>query len=308
MRAALAAALLATTAHAQTEAPLTIAPSGHVGVGTASPAAPLDVQAEPRTGEGHPEPNTLYVTGKLPAGRPGGTDAPGIEFRHSNGTQGIGIGHNTIYATGTNADQSLKLQPMPDGAVEVLGPLTVTGALSGPAVEAIRAEIARVVRSLVPLGTIMAYGGEFTEENRERLAVAGWIPCDGAALDRGDYGDLFAVIGTAHGAPDAARFNAPDCRGRFLRGADKGAGHDPDAGTRVAAQAGGATGDRVGTYQADQFASHTHSQQALGDHARGGMAGGTYWAQPTTRTGATGGAETRPRNIAVNWIVKAVMR
>jgi len=39
----------------------------------------------------------LYVTGDF------GQDADGVEFRHSNGTQGIGFGFNTIYATGSSA-------------------------------------------------------------------------------------------------------------------------------------------------------------------------------------------------------------
>ena len=69
--------------------------SKNVGIGTVDPKGCLDVQADPRTGT-HPTNRILYVTGDS-------QEADGIEFRHSNGTQGIGFGYNTIYATGSNA-------------------------------------------------------------------------------------------------------------------------------------------------------------------------------------------------------------
>ncbi len=74
---------------------------GYVGIGTL-PGNKLDIHdGSPRTGE-HPFNRPLYVTGDIEEGN-------GIEFRHSNGTQGIGFSYNTIYATGSNDDQSLKL-------------------------------------------------------------------------------------------------------------------------------------------------------------------------------------------------------
>ncbi len=41
----------------------------------------------------------------------------GIEFVHSNETQGIGFGYNTIYATGTNASQKLGLKSRGSGNI-----------------------------------------------------------------------------------------------------------------------------------------------------------------------------------------------
>ncbi len=86
----------------------------NVGIGTIDPHGTLDVQANPRTGT-HPTNRIMYVTGDS-------QEADGIEFRHSNGTQGIGFGYNTIYATGSNADQDLKLAPRGQGSV-VVGPV-----------------------------------------------------------------------------------------------------------------------------------------------------------------------------------------
>ena len=73
---------------------------GNIGMGT-FPSNRLDIHAGfPRTGD-HPFNRPLYVTGDM-------FEDYGIEFRHSNATQGIGFGYNTIYATGSNDDQPLQ--------------------------------------------------------------------------------------------------------------------------------------------------------------------------------------------------------
>ncbi|HEY4899323.1 MAG TPA: hypothetical protein VIH91_00760 [Terriglobales bacterium] len=97
--------------------------SNHVGIGTVNPQGTLDVQANPRTGT-HPTNRIMYVTGDS-------QEADGIEFRHSNGTQGIGFGYNTIYATGTNASQDLKLAARGTGDVIVTGGLRAGNICAG---------------------------------------------------------------------------------------------------------------------------------------------------------------------------------
>jgi hypothetical protein len=107
---------------AQTKEALFIDERGSVGIGTAAPRATLDIQQASRTGV-HPQniPG-LYVTGDF-------GDAAGIEFRHTNGTQGIGFGYNTIYATGGNANQNLNLKPRGAGQVSVEGKALKTNGL-----------------------------------------------------------------------------------------------------------------------------------------------------------------------------------
>lgn len=55
-------------------------------------------------------------------------------------------------------------------------------------------------------GLIVAFAGS--------TAPAGWLICDGSAVSRTTYADLFAAIGTTYGAGDGSTtFNLPDFSG-----------------------------------------------------------------------------------------------
>jgi phage-related tail fiber protein len=116
-------------------------------------------------------------------------------------------------------------------------------------------------------------------------APSGWLECNGAAVSRTTYADLFAHIGTDYGVGDGSTtFNLPDLRGEFIRGWDNGRGVD--------------TGRVRGSAQAQAMQSHQHS---LG-YVTGLLGGGGFGAFQTgtgTNTTATGGTETRPRNVAL---------
>lgn len=76
-------------------------------------------------------------------------------------------------------------------------------------------------------------------------APQGWLKCNGAAVSRTTYADLFARIGTAHGNGDGSTtFNLPDYRGVFPRWLDDGAGID--------------SGRSITSLQQDEFQSHDH--------------------------------------------------
>ena len=63
-----------------------------------------------------------------------------------------------------------------------------------------------------PIGAIEAYGGT--------SAPSGWMICNGTAISRSTYAELFAVIGTAFGAGDGSTtFNIPDLRESVPKGA-----------------------------------------------------------------------------------------
>src|SRR5207245_2057323 len=91
---------------------------------TTAGANTLDIQRQVRTfwvppaSEGtwkgeHPKDLALYVTATSDEG------GKLVEFRDSNGTQGIGFGYNTIYATGSRPDQTLRLKARGTGRVEI---------------------------------------------------------------------------------------------------------------------------------------------------------------------------------------------
>lgn len=49
----------------------------------------------------------------------------------------------------------------------------------------------------------------------------GWLACDGSAVSRSQYPELYAAIGTAYGAGDGSTtFNVPELRARFVLGVD----------------------------------------------------------------------------------------
>ncbi|MBK7147443.1 MAG: hypothetical protein IPH78_01160 [Bacteroidetes bacterium] len=81
---------------------------GNVGIGINGPLNKLDIAAAARSGA-HGTGLPLYVTGTL------GAANAGVEFRHDNGTQGIGFGYNTIYAAGSNTTQDLGLSSKSTG-------------------------------------------------------------------------------------------------------------------------------------------------------------------------------------------------
>ncbi len=57
-------------------------------------------------------------------------------------------------------------------------------------------------------------------------APVGWIKCNGAAVSRIAYAELFAAIGTEWGAGDGFNtFNVPDLRGEFIRGMGRREGY-----------------------------------------------------------------------------------
>jgi len=140
-----------------------------------------------------------------------------------------------------------------------------------------------------PIGSVTAFMGTSVPEN--------WKEANGESLSRATYPELYAQIGDRYGSDDSLSFNLPDLRGEFIRGWDNGRGVDTDR--------------QLGSYQADELKSHAHTLTINGywGHNNGGSK--TAWSSSNINTGAstatsdsTGGAETRPRNIAVMYIIR----
>jgi len=153
---------------------------------------------------------------------------------------------------------------------------------------------------------------------------SGYLKCNGAAVSRTTYADLFNEIGTAFGAGDgSSTFNVPDLRGEFVRGWDDSRGVD--------------SGRNFATAQGDQNKQHNHSasatstvsdpghnhvyidQQAHNEGYRPWKAGDNDCGQRNKNTSNAftgisvstsvsvandGGNEARPRNIAMMYVIK----
>jgi hypothetical protein len=171
------------------------------------------------------------------------------------------------------------------------------------------------------IGTIVPYGGKIEDSEEPTEVEEGWFFCNGATLKRNDYPLLFKVIGKAFGEPNDSTFNLPDLHGRFVRGVDHGQKRDPDARLRTASNKGGHTGDKVGSVQEDALGSHSHPLETptpIYEHYRSFQGSGDGSDKPlktsigsrrskkwTPKIRASVGNETRPKNIYVNWIIKA---
>ena len=143
---------------------------------------------------------------------------------------------------------------------------------------------AKTSNMLVPAGAIMAFA--------MNGAPTGWLAADGTAVSRSTYATLFAAIATTYGVGDGATtFNVPDLRGYFVRG----------TGTNSDGTASGTFGAK----QADELKSHTHTY-TFKSTTGGSSAGGdpNSITNTTVNTGATGGTETRPKNIAMFYCIK----
>lgn len=177
--------------------------------------------------------------------------------------------------------------------------------------------------SILPAGTVLPFAGA--------TAPAGWAICDGTAISRTDYPELFLAIGETWGNGDGSTtFHLPDMRGRFMRGVDAGAGRDADSGSRAAANAGGNTGDAVGSAQDDAF-QRTQGGLRLqsvwwqsgwdtgvfvdtGSNGNGSHFGSGNVTYPNIRfdsadsdgpnTPKSSDSETRSKNVNINYIIK----
>lgn len=125
------------------------------------------------------------------------------------------------------------------------------------------------------------------------------LECNGQAVSRVTYADLFELLGTAYGEGDGSTtFNIPDLRGEFIRGWSNG-------------RSGVDTGRALGSFQDHQLENHQHFTNVTNappgsgdDHLEVGNDGNV--TGPVNPATANVGSETRPRNVALMWVIKAL--
>lgn len=126
---------------------------------------------------------------------------------------------------------------------------------------------------------------------------AHWLVCDGSAVGRTEYPDLFGCIGETYGAGDGSTtFNLPDYRECALVGAGENSTDTMEAHDVY----------NVGEFKDDQLQDHTHKNGVYsgGDNTPGGI----YRTIPgVTITGfihsGRSGTVTRGKRKGVNYII-----
>lgn len=155
-----------------------------------------------------------------------------------------------------------------------------------------------ILADFIPVGSVLS--SMLTESQFQDQAGAGWVLADGRNVSGSAYS---TVTGSS---------TIPDLRGIYLRGKNnsRSDGNQDPAGEQA-----------LGTYEADQNVSHTHSMDpthsALEAFAGGGSTRTIVMATTASSTtaqtdvvfganvtGATGAADARPRSVVVNHFIK----
>lgn len=167
-----------------------------------------------------------------------------------------------------------------------------------------------------PIGTIMAYAGDL-----KKLKGSGWLHCDGDIVYHSQYPDLVERLGAIYGGDGVNDARLPDLRGQFLRGVDQGTGTDPETKFRYSPVDPKASYAGVGSVQESSIQNHAHRWDHFfnsitdqgNDITVHTPAVGKYGNFPAVATNEDGGVkpnvsdgkETRPKNVAVYWIIRA---
>ena len=186
----------------------------------------------------------------------------GTDLTVANGGTGAGTftSKGMIYGNGTSALQVT--------AAGTQGQFLKAGSGGTPAFE--------TVSAVNPAGAIIMWGAT--------SAPTGYLPCDGAAVSRSTYADLFSAISTSYGAGDgASTFNVPNLQARFPIGYDGGSSYGLAAtgGATTASYTPAGTNAGHAITEA-QMPSHTHDTWGV-NWPSGSWTGGTG----TTQSGVT---------------------
>lgn len=177
---------------------------------------------------------------------------------------------------------------------------SITQSKEGFGIQAWFQRIVRAVNNNTPVGVLLAYAGS--------IAPTGWVLCDGSAISRTTYVELFSIIGETFGVGDGlTTFNLPDLKGRTIFGKDNMGG---SAANRVTNAGSGIDATTLGASGGNEFMQrHAHPQAATtklaGVSTPGYDAGlGNASSGGTTQNQGLGDSENMPPAIILNYIIK----
>lgn len=161
-------------------------------------------------------------------------------------------------------------------------------------------------------GTVVPWGGS--------SAPTGWLDCDGSAVSRSTYADLFTAIGTTYGSGDgSSTFNVPDIRGRTVCGKDNMGGTAANrltSGSTIdGTTLGTAGGSQTHTLSTSEMPAHRHGLAVADTTGQNDYLGGSnnnYGIKVTsnstyasTTSEGSGGAHANVQpSIILNYIIK----
>ena len=120
----------------------------------------------------------------------------------------------------------------------------------------LRTDVAEVLNRSVPIGTVVMWAGNSTN------LPSDWLVCDGSAINRQTYSELYTIQRNVFGAGDGSTtFNIPDMRDRFVVGA--GSSYSPNS----------TGGENAHKLTVNEIPSHNHSQNTHSHSASSGNAG-----------------------------------
>lgn len=129
---------------------------------------------------------------------------------------------------------------------------------------------------VLPTGSVIPFAG--------KTAPTGWLMCQGQAVSRTTYAQLFSVIGTTFGSGDGSTtFNLPDLRGRVAVGVDSDANF-----------LGTTAGEKVVTLSIDQIPTHSHQYSFRDIGSATAQSGSNYGVPSKTNrydASSTGGGQ-----------------
>lgn len=219
-------------------------------------------------------------------------------------------GSDTLVGITWDTTAVLSNEAISDVAVGIIGNSTGTQSLDAE-------NIPRIAQFGMPTGVILPYGSTASEPT-------GFLFCNGQAVSRTTYADLFAVVSTTYGSTDANTFRTPDLRGRAVVCLDNLGGTSANVLTSTAADTLGGTLGVQSTSQSVSLtggvSSHTLSASEIPsltysigvDGGAGGGGSNTYIGNSSvigvataTATGAVttnagGGGHTHSDTFAVS--------
>ncbi len=150
--------------------------------------------------------------------------------------------------------------------------------------------------TVLPAGCVMWYAGS--------VLPTGWLECDGAAISRETYANLFANIGTTYGVGDGTEtFNVPNSARRTL------VGRGGVTSATLANTIGATGGSETHALTSAENGPHTHNANfpQSSTYAGGGSTGAILEA-PTLLATTSSGSGTPHNNIQPSLVMMMIIK